>query len=42
MLDYGEYVKTPGLNLLCTPANDVESTTAMAGAGANIILFTTD
>ena len=41
MLDYGEYVNTPGLNLLCTPGNDVESTTAMAGAGANIILFTT-
>jgi altronate hydrolase len=41
VLDYGEYVKTPGLNLLCTPGNDVESTTAMAGSGANIILFTT-
>ncbi len=41
VLDYGEYVTTPGLNLLCTPGNDVESTTAMAGSGANIILFTT-
>ncbi|MBN3582705.1 altronate dehydratase [Algoriphagus aestuarii] len=41
VLDYGEYVKNPGLNLLCTPGNDVESTTAMAGSGANIILFTT-
>ena len=41
VLDYGEYVNTPGLNLLCTPGNDVESTTAMAGAGANVILFTT-
>jgi altronate hydrolase len=41
VLDYGEYVKKPGLNLLCTPGNDVESTTAMAGSGANIILFTT-
>ncbi|GIV38152.1 MAG: altronate hydrolase [Cyclobacteriaceae bacterium] len=41
VLDYGEYVKLPGLNLLCTPGNDVESTTAMAGAGATIILFTT-
>ncbi len=41
VLDYGEYVKTPGLNLLCTPGNDVESTTAMAGSGANMILFTT-
>lgn len=41
VLDYGEYVKNSGLNLLCTPGNDVESTTAMAGSGANIILFTT-
>lgn len=41
VLDYTEYVKRPGLNLLCTPGNDVESTTAMAGSGANIILFTT-
>ncbi|MBX2915963.1 MAG: altronate dehydratase [Cyclobacteriaceae bacterium] len=41
VLDYGEYVKTRGLTLLCTPGNDVESTTAMAGSGANVILFTT-
>jgi altronate hydrolase len=41
VLDYGEYVKEPGLTLLCTPGNDVESTTAMAGAGANVMLFTT-
>lgn len=41
VLDYGEYIKKPGLNLLCTPGNDVESTTALAGAGCNIMLFTT-
>jgi altronate hydrolase len=41
VLDYTEYVKRPGLNLLCTPGNDVESTTAMAGSGSNIMLFTT-
>ncbi|UOB17792.1 UxaA family hydrolase [Abyssalbus ytuae] len=41
VLDYGEYIAKSGLNLLCTPGNDVESTTAMAGSGANIILFTT-
>lgn len=41
VLDYAEYITKPGLNLLCTPGNDVESTTAMAGSGANIILFTT-
>jgi altronate hydrolase len=41
VLDYTEYVTKPGLNLLCTPGNDVESTTAMAGSGTNIMLFTT-
>jgi altronate hydrolase len=41
VLDYPEKVKKPGLNLLCTPGNDVESTTAEVGAGANIVLFTT-
>lgn len=41
VLDYGEYIKKAGLTLLCTPGNDVESTTAMAGAGANVMLFTT-
>ncbi len=41
VLDYGEYVSKSGLNLLCTPGNDVESTTAMVGSGANMVLFTT-
>jgi len=41
VLDYAEPVTQPGLNLLCTPGNDVESTTGLAGSGANIILFTT-
>lgn len=41
VLDYGEYINKPGLNLLCTPGNDVESTTAMVGSGANVVLFTT-
>lgn len=41
VLDYTEPVTKPGLNLLCTPGNDVESTTGLAGSGANIILFTT-
>ncbi|MEQ8556545.1 MAG: altronate dehydratase family protein [Cyclobacteriaceae bacterium] len=41
VLDYTEPSKTPGLNLLCTPGNDVESTTGLSGSGANIILFTT-
>lgn len=41
VLDYGEYITKPGLNLLCTPGNDVESTTALVGSGANVVLFTT-
>ncbi|MEO5650571.1 MAG: altronate dehydratase family protein [Ginsengibacter sp.] len=41
VLDYPEMVTEPGLNLLCTPGNDVESTTAEVGSGANIVLFTT-
>jgi len=40
-LGYPEYAVERGLNLLCTPGNDVESTTALAGAGANVILFST-
>lgn len=40
-LDYPERATLPGLTLLCTPGGDVESTTAMAGAHANIIIFTT-
>lgn len=41
VLDFPEYAKTPGLSLLCTPGSDVECVTAQAGAGANLILFTT-
>ena len=41
VLNYTEQLVNPGLNLLCTPGNDVESTTGLAGSGANIILFTT-
>src|SRR5213079_3332936 len=41
VLDYPEKLTKPGLNLLCTPGNDVESTTAEVAAGANIVLFTT-
>jgi altronate hydrolase len=41
VLDYPEKVGKPGLTLLCTPGNDVESTTAEVAAGANIVLFTT-
>lgn len=41
VLDYPEMVTQPGLNLLCTPGNDVESTTAEVGSGANVVVFTT-
>lgn len=41
VLDYPNMVTKTGLNLLCTPGNDVESTTAEVGSGANIVLFTT-
>ena len=41
VLDYPEKVSATGLNLLCTPGSDVESTTAEVAAGANIVLFTT-
>jgi altronate hydrolase len=41
VVDYPELANKPGLNLLCTPGNDVESTTAEVAAGANIVLFTT-
>ena len=41
VLDYTEPVRNPGLNLLCTPGNDVESTTAEVASGATVVLFTT-
>jgi altronate hydrolase len=41
VLDYTEPSTVPGLNLQCTPGNDVECVTAQVGAGANVVLFTT-
>jgi altronate hydrolase len=41
VLDYPEPVTKRGLNLLCTPGGDVESTTALVGSGANIVAFST-
>jgi len=40
VLDYPEYSTEPGLNLQCTPGNDVECVTAQVGAGASVVLFT--
>ncbi len=41
VLDYTQRVSKNGLSLLCTPGNDVESTTALTGSGANLLLFST-
>jgi altronate hydrolase len=41
VLRYGERIRTRGLSLLEAPGNDAVSSTALAAAGATIILFTT-
>lgn len=41
VLDYTEPAVKPGLQLVCTPGNDVEATTGLAASGATLILFTT-
>ncbi|TMI68516.1 MAG: altronate dehydratase [Bacteroidetes bacterium] len=41
VLDYTEPATRHGLNLVCTPGNDVEATTGKAASGATLILFTT-
>ena len=41
VIDYPECATSPGLNLQCTPGNDIESVTAQVGAGAHLVLFTT-
>src|SRR5690606_17915878 len=41
VVDYPGICTKRGLTLLCTPGNDVESTTAEVGAGANVVLFST-
>jgi len=41
VLEYTEPALKPGLNLVCTPGNDVEATTGKAASGATLILFTT-
>lgn len=40
-LDYPEYSTEAGLNLQCTPGNDVECVTGQVAAGASVVLFTT-
>jgi altronate hydrolase len=41
VLDYTEKATKVGLSLVCTPGNDVESTTGKVASGATLILFTT-
>ena len=41
VLRYGERTRRPGLSLLEAPGNDAVSSTALAAAGATVILFTT-
>jgi altronate hydrolase len=41
VIDYGQSASLPGLTLLEAPGNDAVSSTALAAAGAGLILFTT-
>ncbi|MCE7796763.1 altronate dehydratase family protein [Sphingobium sufflavum] len=41
VIDYGEQAEKPGLTLLEAPGNDAVSSTALAAAGATMVLFTT-
>lgn len=41
VLDYTQHCKTPGLNLLTAPGNDLVASTSLALSGCQIVLFTT-
>ena len=41
VLKYAQRVTTPGLNLLSAPGNDLVAATALAAAGAQLVLFST-
>ena len=41
VLRYSEKVRTPGLNLLSAPGNDLVAATALASSGAQLVLFST-
>ena len=38
---YGQRLRTPGLNLLAGPGNDLVAASVLAAAGCQLILFTT-
>ena len=41
VLEYGDSLRTTGLNLLSAPGNDLVASTALAAAGCHIVLFST-
>jgi altronate dehydratase/mannitol-1-phosphate/altronate dehydrogenase len=41
VLRYGERIRSPGLNLVEGPGNDMVAVTALAAAGCQLVLFTT-
>lgn len=41
VLKMGERIRTNGLNLLCTPGNDLVATTTLGCSGCQMVLFTT-
>ena len=41
VMEYGDRLKSKGLNLLSAPGNDLVASTALASCGCHIVLFTT-
>lgn len=41
VMEYGDRICTPGLNLLSAPGNDLVASTALAASGCHLVLFTT-
>ena len=41
VLEYGDRLQAPGLNLLSAPGNDLVAATALASAGCHLVLFST-
>ena len=41
VMEYGDRLQHPGLNLLSAPGNDLVASTALAACGCHIVLFTT-
>ena len=41
VMEYGDRLENPGLNLLSAPGNDLVAATALASCGCHLVLFTT-